>query len=288
MAGAVVLAVIGLVVVGLSAGVASGQPPLTPTPPPAPPTSVPTPQFPFFPAPAPITPTPTVTPTPSPPPIYADIFVPPSPPILSVTPDSPVPVGTVSTLTATGMAWPYPGSVQFLDDGASIGPAVPVTAYGAASVTRTLPPGSHTLGAVFNGQCPSNPEQNFYLGCLGGTMSSASPVTYVVIAPTPAPTGQATTSILRVFPTPAFEGFPAVLLANVAPRRAAGTVQFFDGSTPLGAPIPVTGGFALLITPLPQGAHSLTAVFTPTNAAAYTPSTSPPVSRTVNPLVRLR
>ena len=91
MAGAVVLAVIGLVVVGLSAGVASGQPTLTPTPTPAPPTSVPTPQFPFSPAPAPITPTPTVTPTPSPPPIYAEIFVPPSPPILSVTPDSPVP-----------------------------------------------------------------------------------------------------------------------------------------------------------------------------------------------------
>ena len=55
---------------------------------------------------------------------------------------------------------------------------------------------------------------------------------------------------------------------NVAPANATGTVQIKDGATPIGRPVPVFGGFALLIDALPKGAHSLTAVFTPTNSAA--------------------
>jgi len=72
--------------------------------------------------------------------------------------------------------------------------------------------------------------------------------------------------------------------ATVAPHGAAGTVQFMDGNTVLGAPVSVTAGFALLTTSLPRGTHSLTAVFTPTNPADVAPSTSSPVSLTVKPL----
>ncbi|MGH3769015.1 MAG: hypothetical protein ACRDTX_28350 [Pseudonocardiaceae bacterium] len=41
---------------------------------------------------------------------------------------------------------------------------------------------------------------------------------------------------------------------------------------------------SLLITTLPKGPHTLTAVFTPTNPGAFAPSTSAPVSRTVSSL----
>jgi hypothetical protein len=60
-----------------------------------------------------------------------------------------------------------------------------------------------------------------------------------------------------------------------------------DGSSALGAPVPAFGRFAFLIKTLPPGVHSLTAVFTPTVAAAYVPSTSPAVSLTMNPLFGL-
>lgn len=201
--------------------------------------------------------------------------------MLSVTPASPVLAGTASTLTAT-TSWSAPGSVRFVDNGTNVGSEVPVAAFGVASVTTTLSPGTHTLGAVFNGQCPISPEPNVVYGCLlYGTTSSASPVTYVVNAPMPTPAARATTTTLRVFPSRAVEGLPTIFLANVAPFGAAGMVRFMDGTTALGVPVPVTAGFALTVTTLPKGTHSLTAVFTPTDPTAYAESTSSPVPLTV-------
>ena len=107
-------------------------------------------------------------------------------------------------------------------------------------------------------------------------------MSYVVTAPSGA---TASTTTLRVLPTPAFQGFPVIFLANVAPRGATGTIQFMDGTTTLGTPVPISGGFALTITTLPKGTHSLSAVFTPTDPAAFAPSTSTPVPLTVNPLL---
>jgi hypothetical protein len=88
-----------------------------------------------------------------------------------------------------------------------------------------------------------------------------------------------------VFPNRAFEGIPVVFLTNVVPRGATGTVHLMDGTTALGAPVPVFGGFALSITTLPKGTHSLSAVFTPTDPAAFARSASAPVPLTVNPLL---
>jgi hypothetical protein len=103
-------------------------------------------------------------------------------------------------------------------------------------------------------------------------------VSYVVFA-------TATSTTLTVAPSPAFQGLPVFLFATVAPTNAAGMVQFKDGTTALGAPVPVTGGTAFANTStLSKGTHSLTAVFTPTNPTAFGPSTSPPVSLTVNTL----
>jgi hypothetical protein len=91
-------------------------------------------------------------------------------------------------------------------------------------------------------------------------------------------------------PRRAVDGVPVIFLANVAPLAAVGAVQFImDGTAALGAPVPVTTtGFALLINSLPEGTHTLTAAFTPTNPAAYAPSTSPPMSLTVSPLSETR
>jgi hypothetical protein len=186
---------------------------------------------------------------------------------LSVTPASPAAANTTETLTATvGAA----GSVQFTDGDTNIGAAVPVTGNVAATTT-TLLPGVHTLTAVF-----INADPHFF----SPFGSSTATVSYVVNAPTKA---TATTTTLRVFPNRAFQGLPVIFFANVAPRAAAGTVQFRDDTTALGAPVPVTAGFALTITTLPKGTHSLTAVFTPTAITAPGSTPSPTTVPTPTP-----
>ena len=67
----------------------------------------------------------------------------------------------------------------------------------------------------------------------------------------------------------------------MAPLNAVGTVQFKDGTVNLGGPVRVIAGRAVgPISFLSRGPHSLTAVFTPTNPAAFTPSTSNAVTFT--------
>lgn len=150
---------------------------------------------------------------------------------------------------------------------------------GSASMTTILDPGSHSLTAVFT---PN--DSTAYNG------SASDGVTYVVSPPTQTPPSGIipTTAALQVAPIPGYVFFPEILIARVSPVRASGTMQFMDGSAPLGVQVPVTAGFAFLVAPLPKGAHSLTAVFIPTDTAAYAPSTSPSVPLTVNPLFRLR
>lgn len=92
-----------------------------------------------------------------------------------------------------------------------------------------------------------------------------------------------TLSVIQV-PLPFGLGGFAIPIAHVVPRNATGTVQFQDGSTNLGAPVPVFGGVTFGgFTILSPGMHSLTAMFTPTDPAAFDPSTSPPVSLTFGP-----
>lgn len=188
---------------------------------------------------------------------------------LAVTPPGPSAIAAVTTETLTATVNPPAlGSVQFREDATNIGAAVPVWG-GVASTRTTLPAGTHPLKAVFT------PGDSTSFGS-----STSSAVSYVVDAPI----GQnATVTTLRVFPTPAVQGVPVVLLANIAPVGAAGTIQFMDGESALNVPVPATDGFTLLITPLSKGKHSLTAVFTPTNQAIFVPSASVPVVLTVAP-----
>jgi len=58
-------------------------------------------------------------------------------------------------------------------------------------------------------------------------------------------------------------------------------VQFTDGTTPLGASVPVIAGIAIgPISTLSPRAHPLSAVFTPTNPTQFQPSTSTTVTIT--------
>ncbi|MGB7797163.1 MAG: Ig-like domain-containing protein, partial [Pseudonocardiaceae bacterium] len=101
--------------------------------------------------------------------------------------------------------------------------------------------------------------------------------------PTPVPGAKATTTTLSVIqvPLPFGLGGFAIPIANVGPGSPAGTVQFKDGNTKLGGPVPVFGGIAVgpFVT-LPAGHHSVTAVFTPTDTAKFKPSTSNTVNFT--------
>jgi hypothetical protein len=100
---------------------------------------------------------------------------------------------------------------------------------------------------------------------------------------TPPPTQVATTTALAATPaSPVVQGTSVKLTATVAPAAAAGSVRFLDGATQIGSPVPVSGGTAsLTTTALTVGTHTLTAAFTPADAAAYLPSTSAALAYTV-------
>jgi hypothetical protein len=149
------------------------------------------------------------------------------------------------------------------------------------------------------------------LGTFTAGLVFDSPTHYTVIgnAPSPSPTGEPTPSpspTLQPSPSPSPTGEPtpspspapgarttaitlhvihirlpfglggfAIPFAKVAPANAAGTVQFKDGSTNLGDPVPVGAGFVFGgFVVLPAGAHSLTVEFTPADPTAFQSSTS--------------
>ncbi|WP_433047174.1 extracellular solute-binding protein [Dactylosporangium sp. CS-033363] len=79
----------------------------------------------------------------------------------------------------------------------------------------------------------------------------------------------------------------ALLTATVTPADAAGSVQFLTGGgTPLGEPVPVAGGTAstwgYVGFGLNLGSNTIVARFNPADQGAYTPSTSAPITVTVD------
>jgi hypothetical protein len=187
---------------------------------------------------------------------------------LTTSPPSPVAKGNPVTLTATVTPAAATGTVQFKDGTNPIGDPMTVSNGKASVSTSTLAVGSHQLTAVFT-------STNAAYG-----PSTSPAVTFVITAPVAAAATTTTLMVVPDFPIP--QGVPVLLKASVVPDGAAGKVQFQDGNSALGAPVPVVGGSAILITStLPQGAHSLTAVFIPTNPATYGPSTSTAVPLTV-------
>jgi hypothetical protein len=83
----------------------------------------------------------------------------------------------------------------------------------------------------------------------------------------PASTVTSTTTTLTTSPaSPQIAGTSIQLTATVSPATD-GTVQFEDGSTPIGSPVTVASGAASLsISTLSVGSHTLNAVFTPSGS----------------------
>ncbi|HEV7451875.1 MAG TPA: hypothetical protein VGO16_10900 [Pseudonocardiaceae bacterium] len=101
-------------------------------------------------------------------------------------------------------------------------------------------------------------------------------------APIPGTATTTTLSVTQIPLPPAFgRGGYALPIARVAPFNAAGTVQFKDGSTNIGAPARVHGDVAFGgLVSLPPGPRSLTATFIPAKLAAFQLSTSNTVAFT--------
>ena len=107
--------------------------------------------------------------------------------------------------------------------------------------------------------------------------------TWTVIYPVGGP-ATTTTSLAANPASPQKVGTAVTLSATVLPA-AGGAVEFFDGTTDLGAGSynASTGVASLSVTPT-AGNHSYTAKFTPADATAYSGSTSAALAFTVNAL----
>jgi hypothetical protein len=186
---------------------------------------------------------------------------------LAATPPSPQDAGTSVTLTATVTTTPAgtaTGTVQFFDGGNPLGGAQPVTGGAATLSTSALTAGDHSLTAAFTGSSASVHN------------STSAAVSYHINATPATPT----TTSLVVNPTTADNLTNVTLSATVAPNTAAGSVEFLDGATTVGT-APASGGAASLQRTYAAGPHSFSAVFHPTNTAAFTSSTSDTLPYTV-------
>ena len=134
------------------------------------------------------------------------------------------------------------GSVNFAVDGGAP-TTVPLDGAGMATLTTTaLAVGPHTITAHYPGNAAFLP-------------SSATPLTQTVLQ-------VVSTTLVTSNLNPSVFGDNVTFTATVTPLAATGTVEFFDGVTSLGPPVPLSGGTANLSTAaLAVGNHPITAVY---------------------------
>ncbi|MDH6680990.1 hypothetical protein M2284_005232 [Rhodococcus sp. LBL1] len=164
---------------------------------------------------------------------------------LTVSAPSAAQTGSAVTLSAAVNPANASGTVQFTDGGNNIGGPVQVTG-GAASLQHTFTTGgAHTIGATFT-------------AAAGFTDATASTKTIQVSVPTPEDTVTTTTATA---PATATVGQSVKLSATVAGgQNLPGTVQFYDGDTPIGGNVALVNGVATLDhTFATEGAHLITA-----------------------------
>jgi len=182
---------------------------------------------------------------------------------------SPQQVGTSITFHTTVTPSSAVGTVQFKSDGSNLGTAQPLTSGASSLTTSALTAGTHSITATFT---PTN-SSDF------STSTSASGLSYTITTP-----ATATTTTLTANPSsPVIVGGTTTLTATLLPNTAAGSVQFKDGATNLGAAVPVSGGTAVSAAQsFAVGTHALSAVFTPTDSNVFLTSTGT-LSYVVNP-----
>ena len=175
---------------------------------------------------------------------------------LGVSNPGPISAGTSETLTAT-VSPAATGTVQFFSGTTSQGSA-PVVSGVATLTTSAIPVGNDTLTASFTPTGSSTPS-------VGSTA-----VSLVVNA---APTKQSTKTTLKVGSKKIVKGAPDKLTAIVSPA-AAGKVAFYQGSKKVATVGVVRGSASVTIKTLAVGTDVIKAVFTSSNAARYSNSTS--------------
>ncbi|WP_241566231.1 beta strand repeat-containing protein [Prescottella agglutinans] len=173
---------------------------------------------------------------------------------LSLTVPSAAETGAEVNLSATVSPANAQGSVQFSVNGSPVGAAVAVS-NGAAALPYTFnAAGSFAVTAEFT-------------GAAGFTNSTAAAQNVTVTDP------DVGTSLSLSAPGSATTGSSVDLTATVSPANAAGTVQFTDNGAPIGAPVTVANGVAVLPHSFDSaGTHSIGASFT--GAAGFTNSTA--------------
>jgi hypothetical protein len=175
--------------------------------------------------------------------------------VLTTTPSGTAISETSVRLTATVSPTAATGTVQFENGTTPIGSPVTVSGGTASTTTSSLPVGTLTLNADFTGT--------------GDYASSMGTTSFVV-----APLTSTTTTVQTVPSGPVFQGASVRLTATVTPTAATGTVQFENGTTPIGSPVTVSGGTAsTTTTSLPVGNLTLHAVFTAASGNGYAGST---------------
>jgi sugar lactone lactonase YvrE len=174
--------------------------------------------------------------------------------------------GTAFTAIASVSGSSPSGSVSFLINGATF--AVAPISGGSASYTFSLPVGTYSLSAVYNGDASN-----------GGSISSA---TSVVVG------GAATTTMLASSATTGTVGVPISLTATVASASGTppGTVNFNYTTSTNTTPVllghgTLINGVATFSALLPQGNDSVTATYLASGNFASSTS-SPAIAITVN------
>jgi hypothetical protein len=163
---------------------------------------------------------------------------------------NPSVVGGPITLTMTVSPASATGAVAFYGNSAIVGTATLVNGQAQLSLA-TLPAGTNLLMARYGGDAT-----------YAGVTSNA--VAQIVDA---APTGVTLNSSAN----PANFGQALTLTAAISPATATGTVQFLDGTSPLGTAAISGGSASLAVSTLPVGPHSITAVYSgDTNNVAAT------------------
>ena len=168
------------------------------------------------------------------------------------------------TLTATVSASAPTGSVQFFDNGSSLGATVALTGTVATLTTSALAIGSHNLTAAYSGD-PNN-------------QASTSPLlALTIVSPSSVTLSPSATSIVIAQ--------PISLTASVSGLSPTGTVQFMDGGSSLGAPVSLSNAAASLNTNAltTLGSHAISATYSGDAANAASTSAVVVVSVTKDP-----
>jgi hypothetical protein len=170
---------------------------------------------------------------------------------------------TVSPNSGTGTPT---GTVTFLDGTMTLGTGT-LNSGKAAFTTSTLTVGTHSITASYGGDANFSSSTSTAISQVVNTATGATTTNMLISSPNPSNLSQAVTFTATVKPASG-TGVPT------------GTVTFLDGNTALGTATLTSGVASFITVALTGGTHTITATYN--GDATFAPSTSPPVTQTVN------